>query len=484
MLYAPSSQESFNGPETRAILWREYGKEFLVEAASRPPFPDKLLNTSRPIPGLRATGGLEPPMQVQRQIQIDPKCWHFVTVDSPAPRNGYYEGKTVVDPTGTSAKCLIRCLDDPGALVRDRRYLARVDGSQKSDDGSKPVFIVQSVRSSPAYQIAESVNNLADGYLRRACMHFVLGGKNRYDRALADLQEAMKLTPERTELMLPALTLRSRLKSAIALAVSYPNDRAAKSLHDEAVNDANAVVAIEAKYRDENNKAGDRDPLALLWRKVPPPVQQELQRRRDAAYEAGYDNPWSEISMTAALDMDQRGFNLRFAAEAELSRWMSGAKQVAYEAYGPGIIPGPLWDLKMPADRIEGIFKDAVERIGTIDRTVAARTAYREKIASAEECFKDATAFAPDNHRGNLASVFHRRDISVQDWAWTNGTILWSTFLQRLNYEHFDRLASWRLTASEYFQAVGHSVNAALLKPQVATDRDLRDWFIELKIRN
>jgi hypothetical protein len=308
-------------------------------------------------------------------------------------------------------------------------------------------------------------------------MSFVLGGTRRHELAIADLNAALQLAPQREGLVLAALELRSRAYSAIAKSVTLADYRTAQAWHDKAVSDAKTLSDKEA---DLISRAGHENVLASAWSSIPPPVRQELQRRREA-HGAGYSSVFSEVSMDAAFDMERRGFFYRREAEIAQRQWTNAAKVVFETHGGPILEKGTMWTTGESSTtvktRFENAFRDIADSLGR-------RHGYREMAHEADRCFALADDYALPGHSAELPTRARHDELTAQDWAWQDTTLRWSALLQRLEFEYLDRYAPWLLTVSQYFPAVAEAHRAALLKPQVAADRPLRDWYGDESTRN
>jgi hypothetical protein len=484
VFFLGSSAESVPGPQMRAALWADYGSTFSIKETPRK-LPEALGGAEALATNPRNDRPQPTAPEDRWAFQVEPKSWQVLKLVSPGPQRGYYLGTMVLDPYRANPTCLVNCVNDTAQLREGDSYLGRLDRLPDPDDRSQPLYSVDEDNLSPTYLLAESITQRADAHLRRACMYLVLGGERRLKSALDDLSAAMELTPKRAELMLPALEIRSRVYSAFAISVAHPDYGKAETGHQKAMDDAQSVVTKEAQIIQG---PGGRKAIVALWEKIPPPVSKELRRRRQSAFDPA-DNSnslLSEISRYAANDMDRRGFYFRSEAEVEVNTWTEAAKDVFRLHATPFISKQPLWKLPQhPALPTPAYFENIREGvflgpINDIEHTIVAREGYRTLVRKADECFSSAHKFAPGAYLAKLTSTINRLQIAEQDAAWRDRTIAWSTLLMRLDYEYLNRYAPFLLTISEYFPAVEVASKAALLRPQVSPDRDLKDWFADL----
>ncbi|HEX7377793.1 MAG TPA: hypothetical protein VF278_11805 [Pirellulales bacterium] len=470
MFYLGSQEEAFPGPEMRAALWGDYGGGFAVKV-------------------IKPAGETE--VAPDRALQVEPDDWQLVEL-SGAGGEEYDRGNLALDSYRDDPSCLVETSQNQSATpLKGNLYLARGAGLRRWQGEPRPVYSLDTRHASPTPLLAEGVRWLADAYLRRSCMYLVLGGQKRLHDALDDLTAAMQLTPERIELMTPALTIRARVRSALGQLVKHrahsqhagdavPSYDEANQWHAGAQADTEEAAKRLATLRQDEPGA-----VATFWRTVPPPVWQEIERRENIAGALGYDGLITEISMSAARDMERRGFLFRDEAEATLNHGIAFAREL-FLKHG--------WRIVKQQKVFEWAEKDAAVR-SRFEGAVAALElesnvfspygimGYEDVVSDADKCLESARQFAPPRHAPSLAMTRRQADIASQDSQWRDKAARWRALLERLDYEYLHRHAPWLLTVSEYLSAVRASAKAATLKPQVAPYRDLTEWLEDELLR-
>lgn len=467
MFYLGSEHEAFSGPQMRAALWGDYGEDFVVDA-------------------IKPRADEEVPLD--RALQVEPTDWQLVERHGGLADKGHYRGKLALDPYRSDPTCLIEANQVAVSPLKDKSHLARANGFREWQTEMRPVYTVDTQHASETPLLAEGTRWLADAYLRRSCMYLVLGGEKRLHDALDDLKVAMALTPERPELVLPAKTIRSRVRSALGQLVEHfphshyygddsPSYVEARKWHAEAKADAEEVTTELAQQ-------GGPDAVTAFWQKrVPPPVTQEIKRRRDAAMRFGYDKLVPEISMYAAQDMERRGFLFRDEAEVSLNHGIEFAR-VLFLRYGWRIIKQRrVFDWSEKEDTIRSRFDKA---ISALERETNFFSPYGifgflDINSDANKCFEFAKQFVPPGFEPKLATS--RRQSEIEDARWQDKANRWEELLNRLDYEYLHRNSPWLLTSLEYLPAVEISSKAATLKPRVMPHRDLAEWFKDEVLR-